>query len=98
MPGKKVEFCEGTKLPNHGAMKILTPKIKKEPPKIKREPKKIIDVINMNTDTPYNKDIVIIMSQTNVTREIAEQVYEECEEDLVNSIMYIVQEMGVWDT
>ena len=98
MPGKKVEFCEGTKLPNHGAMKILTPKIKKEPPKIKREPKKIIDVINMNTDTPYNKDIVIIMSQTNVTREIAVKVYEECEEDLVNSIVYIVQEMGVWDT
>ena len=52
----------------------------------------------MNTDTPYNKDIVIIMSQTNVTREIAVKVYGECEEDLVNSIMYIVDEMGVWDT
>ena len=98
MPEKKVDFCEGTKPPNQGAMKILTPKIKKEPPKIKREPKKIIDVINMNMDTNYNKDIVLIMSHTNVTREIAEKVYEECEEDLVNSIMYIVQEMGVWDT
>ena len=98
MPGKKVEFCEGTKPPNQGAMKILTPKIKGDITKIKREPKKIIDVINMNTDTPYNKDIVLIMSQTNVKREIAVKVYEECEEDLVNSIMYIVQEMGVWDT
>ena len=169
MPGKKVEFCEGTKPPNQGAMKILTLKIKDdvtkikrlpelevpllntniplipavpeledlilidpldvavpsplsivkappvksllrpdwtrkyppaphEPLPIKREPKKIIHVINMNTDTPYNKDIVIIMSQTNVTREVAVKVYEECEEDLVNSIMYIVQEMGVWDT
>ena len=90
MPGKKVEFCEGTKLPNHGAMKILTPKIKKEPPKIKREPTKIIDIINKRIDTAYNKDIVLIMSQTNVTREIAEQVYEICEEDLLNSLMYII--------
>ena len=98
MPAKKVDFCEGTKPPNQGAMKIHAPKIKGDITKIKREPKKIIDVINMNTDTPYNKDIVIIMSQTNVTREIAEKVYGECEEDLVNSIMYIVQEMGVWDT
>ena len=98
MPAKKVDFCEGTKPPNQGAMKILTPKIKGDVTKIKREPKKIIDVINMNTDTPYNKDIVIIMSQTNVKREVAEKVYEECEEDLVNSIMYIVEEMGVWDT
>ena len=98
MPGKKVDFCEGTKPPNQGAMKILTHKIKGDITKIKREPKKIIDVINMNTDTPYNKDIVIIMSQTNVTREVAVKVYEEYEEDLVNSIMYIVEEMGVWDT
>jgi hypothetical protein len=36
MPGKKVEFCEGTKPPNQGAMKILTANIKKEPPKIKK--------------------------------------------------------------
>ena len=99
MPGKKVEFCEGTKPPNHlGAMKILTSNIKKEPPTIKREPTKIIDIINTMIDTPYNKDIVLIMSQTNVKREIAEKVYEECEEDLVNSIMYIVEEMGGWDT
>jgi len=91
MPGKKVEFCEGTKPPNQGAMKILTPNIKKEPPKIKREPTKIIDIINTMTDTPYNKDILLIMSQTNVTREIAEKVYEECEEDVVNAIMYIVE-------
>ena len=92
MPGKKVEFCEGTKPPNHlGAMKILTPKIKGDITKIKREPTKIIDIINTMTDTPYNKDILIIMSQTNVTREIAEKVYEECEEDLVNAIMYIVE-------
>lgn len=90
MPGKKVEFCEGTKLPNHGAMKILTPKIKKEPPKIKREPTKIIDIINTRIDTPYNKDILLIMSHTNVTRDVAEQVYEICEEDLVNSLMYII--------
>jgi NACalpha-BTF3-like transcription factor len=92
MPGKKVEFCEGTKPPNHlGAMKILTAKIKGDITKIKREPTKIIDIINTMTDTPYNKDILIIMSQTNVTREIAEKVYEECEEDLVNAIMYIVE-------
>ena len=99
MPGKKVEFCEGTKPPNHlGAMKILTAKIKdditkikREPTKIKREPTKIIDIINTRIDTPYNKDILLIMSQTNVTREIAEKVYEECEEDIVNSIMYIVE-------
>ena len=98
MPAKKVDFCEGTKPPNQGAMKILTNNIKKDPPKIKREPVKIVDIINSRIDTPYNKDIVLIMSQTNVTREIAEKVYEECEEDLVNSIMYIVKEMGVWDT
>lgn len=98
MPAKKVDFCEGTKPPNQGAMKILTTNIKREPPKIKREPTKIIDIINMNMDTPYNKDIVLIMSQTNVKREIAEKVYEECDGDLVNSIMYIVEEMGVWDT
>jgi len=91
MPGKKVEFCEGTKPPNQGAMKILTPKIKGDITKIKREPTKIIDIINTRIDTPYNKDILIIMSQTNVTREIAEKVYEECEEDLVNAIMYIVE-------
>jgi NACalpha-BTF3-like transcription factor len=92
MPGKKVDFCEGTKPPNHlGAMKILTAKIKSDITKIKREPTKIIDIINTMTDTPYNKDILIIMSQTNVTREIAEKVYEECEEDLVNAIMYIVE-------
>ena len=40
MPAKKVEFCEGTKPPNQGAMKILTPNIKKDPPKIKKEPTK----------------------------------------------------------
>ena len=88
MPGKKVEFCEGTKPPNHlGAMKILTAKIKGDITKIKREPAKIIDIINTRIDTPYNKDILLIMSQTNVTREIAEKVYEECEEDVVNAIM-----------
>jgi NACalpha-BTF3-like transcription factor len=91
MPGKKVDFCEGTKPPNQGAMKILTAKIKGDITKIKREPTKIIDIINTMTDTPYNKDILLIMSQTNVTREIAEKVYEECEEDLVNAIMYIVE-------
>jgi NACalpha-BTF3-like transcription factor len=95
MPTKKVEFCEGTKPPNHGAMKILTTNIKKDPPKIKKEPTKIIDIINTMTDTPYNKDILLIMSQTNVTRKIAEKVYEECDEDLVNSIMYIVEETSV---
>ena len=84
MPGKKVEFCEGTKPPNHlGAMKILTAKIKGDITKIKREPTKIIDIINTMTDTPYNKDILLIMSQTNVTREIAEKVYEECEDCLL---------------
>lgn len=99
MPAKKVDFCEGTKPPNHqGAMKILTTNNKKDPPKIKKEPTKIINIINTMIDTPYNKDILLIMSQTNVKREIAEKVYEECEEDLVNSIMYIVEEMGVWDT
>jgi NACalpha-BTF3-like transcription factor len=72
-------------------MKILTAKIKGDITKIKREPTKIIDIINTMTDTPYNKDILIIMSQTNVTREIAEKVYEECEEDLVNAIMYTVE-------
>ena len=91
MPGKKVEFCEGTKPPNQGAMKILTPKIKGDITKIKREPTKIIDIINTRIDIPYNKDILLIMSQTNVTREIAEKVYEECEEDVVNAIMYIVE-------
>jgi NACalpha-BTF3-like transcription factor len=95
MPGKKVEFCEGTKPPNQGAMKILTTNIKKDPPKIKKEPTKIIDIINTMIDTPYNKDILLIMSQTNVTRKIAEKVYEECDEDLVNSIMYIVEETSV---
>jgi NACalpha-BTF3-like transcription factor len=91
MPGKKVEFCEGTKPPNQGAMKIVTTNIKKDPPKIKKEPTKIIDIINTMIDTPYNKDILLIMSQTNVTREIAEKVYEECEEDVVNSLMYILE-------
>ena len=90
MPGKKVEFCEGTKPPNQGAMKILTANIKKEPPKIKREPTKIKDIINTRIDTTYNKDIVLIMSQTNVTRDVAEMVYDICDEDIVNSIMYIV--------
>ena len=99
MPAKKVDFCEGTKPPNHqGAMKILTTNNKKDPPKIKKEPTKIINIINTMIDTPYNKDILLIMSQTNVTRKIAEKVYEECDEDLVNSIMYIVEKMGVWDT
>ena len=115
MPGNKVEFCEGTKPPNHGAMKILTNKIKKDTIKIKPVKRNNDRTININQtkmeeimqghtysygygnvkeptkmDIKYDKDIRLLMSQTNVTREVAEKVFDECDEDIVNSIMYIL--------
>ena len=115
MPGNKVNFCEGTKPPNNGAMKILTNKIKKDTSKTKRNydriininQKKIEDIMEGHTYTygnvihetkmniEYDKDIRLIMSQTNVTREVAEKVFKECDEDIVSSLMYICEQMSV---
>ena len=67
---KKVAFCDGTKSPNNGAMKIH--KVKKP--------------INVSD----NEDINLIMLHTNVTCEIATMAYIDCEEDIVNAIMFIM--------
>jgi NACalpha-BTF3-like transcription factor len=69
---KKVVFCEDTKPPNHGAMKIHTADTKKH--------------------NSYDDEIKLIMSQTNVTRDVAAKVYMECDKDIVNAIMYIIEQ------
>ena len=80
---KKVVFCEDTKPPNHGAMKIHTANKKKH----------IVDTKKHNS---YDDEIKLIMSQTNVTREVAAKVYMECDKDIVNAIMYIIEQTSVY--
>ncbi len=75
---KMVSFSVDTKPPNQGAMKIHT-----KTKEIQREP--------INTDDVLAKDIQLIISQTNVSYEVAIKVYRECEDDLVNAIMFIIE-------
>ena len=63
---QNVTFCEGTKPPNYGKMRIHTAHKKKQ--------------------------IKLIMSQTNVTRDVAAKVYMECDKDIVNAILYIMEQ------
>ena len=79
---KIVSFSVDTKSPNTGPMKIHTKTKKKEK---EREPEPI------NTDDVLAKDIQLIISQTNVSYEVAIKVYRECEDDLVNAIMFIME-------
>jgi len=74
-----VSFSSDTKPPNQGAMKIHTKTKKRE---LKPEP--------INTDDVLAKDIQLIISQTNVGYDVAIKVYRECEDDLVNAIMFIM--------
>ena len=83
---KKVVFCEDTKPPNHGAMKIHTANKKKH---IVDTKKHIVDTKKHNS---YDDEIKLIMSQTNVTRDVAAKVYMECDKDIVNAIMYIIEQ------
>ena len=76
---KKVAFCEGTKPPNDGPMKMHT----------KHKKKHTVDTKKHNS---YDDEIKLIMFQTNVTREVAAKVYVECDEDIVNAIMYILEQ------
>lgn len=77
---KMVSFSVDTKPPNTGAMKIHMKTKKRE-----RESELI------NTDDVLAKDIQLIISQTNVSYEVAIKVYRECEDDLVNAIMFIIE-------
>ena len=63
---QNVTFCEGTKPPNYGKMRIHTAHKKKQ--------------------------IKLIMSQTNVTYEVAEKAYIEFDGDICSSIMYIEEQ------
>jgi NACalpha-BTF3-like transcription factor len=79
---KMVSFSVDTKPPNTGAMKIHTKTNKREK---ERKPELI------KTDDVLAKDIQLIISQTNVSYEVAIKVYRECEDDLVNAIMFIIE-------
>jgi NACalpha-BTF3-like transcription factor len=74
---KMVSFSVYAKPPNQGAMKIHT-KTKK------------IQSVPINTDDVLAKDIQLIISKTNVSYDVAIKVYRECEDDLVNAIMFIM--------
>jgi NACalpha-BTF3-like transcription factor len=76
---KMVSFSSDTKPPNQGAMKIHTKTKKRE-----REQ------VPINTDDVLAKDIQLIISHTNVSYEVAIKVYRECEDDIVNAIMFIM--------
>ena len=76
---KMVSFSVDTKPPNQGAMKIHT-----------KTKKRVRVPVPINTDDVLAKDIQLIMSQTNVSYDVAIKVYRECEDDLVNAIMYII--------
>ena len=90
---KKVVFCEDTKPPNHGAMKINTANKKKH---ILDTKKHIVDTKKHTVDTKkhnsFDDEIKLIMSQTNVTRDVAAKIYMECDKDIVNAIMYIIEQ------
>ena len=68
---QNVTFCEGTKPPNYGKMRIHTAHKKKQ----------VIDT-----------DIKLIMSQTNVTYEVAEKAYIGFDGDICSSILYIEEQ------
>ena len=92
---KRVAFCEDTKPPD-GPMKIHTANKKKHTVDTKKH---TVDTKKHTVDTKkhnsFDDEIKLIMSQTNVTREVAAKVYMECDEDLVNAIMYFIEQTSV---
>ena len=90
---KKVAFCEGTKPPNDGPMKIHTANKEKHTVDTKKHTaNKEKHTVDKKKHTVDNDDIKLIMFQTNVTYEVAAKVYVECDEDIVNAIMYILEQ------
>ena len=82
---KRVAFCEDTKPPD-GPMKIHTANKKKHTVDTKKH------TVDTKKHNSFDDEIKLIMSQTNVTREVAAKVYMECDEDLVNAIMYFIEQ------
>ena len=74
---EKVTFCVNAKPPNYGKMKIHTKKTTR------------IENDTIKTTRIENDTIKIIMSQTCSTLEVAVEVYNKFDGDLVDSIMYI---------
>ena len=88
---RTVQFHETAKPPNYGAMKIHTkPTVNKDIELILSQPN--YGIMQIHAKSTVNKDIVLIMSQTNSTREVAIEVYNKFDGDIVNSIMYILEE------
>ena len=79
---EKVTFCVNAKPPNYGKMKIHT----KKTTRIEND---TIKIHTKETTRIENDTIKFIMSQTCSTREVAVEVYNKCNGDLVDSIMYI---------
>ena len=84
---EKVTFCVNAKPPNYGKMKIHT----KKTTRIENDTIKTTRIENdtIKTTRIENDTIKIIMSQTCSTLEVAVEVYNKFDGDLVDSIMYI---------
>jgi NACalpha-BTF3-like transcription factor len=75
MPKLKVTFASDAKPPNHGPMKLCT--------------KTECEVPIFTGDDDTEKDIVLVMNQTGVTREKAIAALLKNDGDIVNAIMDI---------
>ena len=79
---QKVTFVLDAKPPNYGPMKIHT--------KRKDNLDSVYNLMDLNVGDFVEKDIILVMSQTGVTREMAIAALRKNDGDIVNAIMELV--------